>query len=1028
MLFGLTASTMAIAMAASAAQAQDVVVMRKLIAPVASKTGATPTPAPTPTPTPAQTPDASYYSWVVTGWQQQSAACGSQGVETRDVACRRTDGLVADDAKCTGNGSGPKPVASRPATITATCTFKWLTSDFSAPTTSCGTSVRTRDVSCVRSDGSQAPSASCPQPAPAASENTTDYSGCSYAWTTSAWTGPTTRCGTSTETRTVACQRSDGAATTDDRCATAGPRPDASQDVQVTEGCTAAWTTGDYGAPTPACGATTKTRSVTCLRQDGTTVADSQCSGDRPAATAAATDYTACTDGRTPDHPYNWTTGAWTPPSTTCGDATATRAVQCLDESGATAPDASCAGPRPDATRSSHETSGCTFAWTAGDFGAAQPACGATVQTRTVACVRSDGAPAADDSCDASARPSASRPATDVSACTFGWATDAWSDWSTTCGAATRTRSVRCQRSDGVTAPDSSCPAARPETAQNSYQTVGCGLSWSTGDYGAATPACGASVQTRSVSCLRSDGQTVDDAQCAQIGTKPDASKATTDYSTCSYSWQTGAYTAPSTTCGTSTQTRSVTCQRSDGQTVADASCTTAKPETSQTTAQTSGCTYDWSPGAWGAAAPACGASTHARTVTCMRSDGTVAPEPSACTRAKPATSEATTDYSTCSYSWSATNWAGTGGCGDTVAQNRTVTCQRSNGDDVTAANSAAFAYCPKSTMPAATQTITDYSACSYSWKVTNGAWSSTCSSAATRTNAVVCQRQDGTTVNDSYCSAARPATTETQAVYSSCTYAGTYGAPLGTCGWNSRTQTTTLSKCVRSDGADVTTANAAASYAYCAKASTQACTPTLTPVYGAYGTCTPTSQGATTGTETATLTSCQAEDGTSLSPSSCSSSPATTTTSCTITAYNVTAGSYGACTATSSGSSTGTQTAPVTACSVTASDGHGGTVANSLCKAPTQNCNMGLTCGALTKTTNGSTASAWGIDSSGYTKLGTASSVSAAQSICTSAAVGKTAAFLCGFNLEGTSVYTWGSTNTTSLSATNTLYLTTCK
>jgi uncharacterized protein YycO len=138
---------------------------------------------------------------------------------------------------------------------------------------------------------------------------------------------------------------------------------------------------------------------------------------------------------------------------------------------------------------------------------------------------------------------------------------------------------------------------------------------------GWSTPAaCGATTSTRSVTCLRSDGATVADASCTAA--KPATTQPATDYSTCSYAWTSGGWNTPAA-CGPVTQTRSVSCLRSDGTTVADASCPAAKPATTQASTNYSTCSYSFSYSAWGYCSVACGGGTQTRTAACVRSDGT---------------------------------------------------------------------------------------------------------------------------------------------------------------------------------------------------------------------------------------------------------------------------------------------------------------------------------------------------------------------------------------------------------------------
>lgn len=356
------------------------------------------------------------------------------------------------------------------------------------------------------------------------------------------------------------------------------------------------------------------------------------------------------------------------------------------------------------------------------------------------------------------------------------------------------------------------------------------------------------------------------------------------DFSTCTFSWQQGGFPAtctggsgswqysswsPTTGCGSGltqtrtgacvadtdsvTQTQTVTCLRSDGTTVDFNECDRATmPPTTQTCTPTSGfscaeegplsqsttdtstCTYAWNVGAWGASLNTCSASTtQSRSVACLQSDGTSVPD-ALCVNSgsKPATSQTVSDYSTCTYGWKASgfgtcaggsgtwtyaSWSPTSGCG-TVNQTRTsvctanpnsgtqaqlVSCLRSDGATV------ADGLCDASSQPARSQACTPSSvscgapaplsqaltltnACSYSWVGGNwsactggaGMWqytqwtpavgsactnslaqtrSGTCvatSNSGTQSRMVSCQDQNGNVVDSSLCSGtALPAT-----------------------------------------------------------------------------------------------------------------------------------------------------------------------------------------------------------------------------------------------------------------------------
>jgi len=115
------------------------------------------------------------------------------------------------------------------------------------------------------------------------------------------------------------------------------------------------------------------------------------------------------------------------------------------------------------------------------------------------------------------------------------------------------------------------------------------------------------------------------------------------------YSWSTGSWSTCSGPCGTdnATQSRTVTCIASTGESVADSMCTEPKPATTQA-CTASICpppiTYSWIVGDWGVCSGDCGENnaTQSRTVTCIASTGESVAD-SMCTEPKPATTQACT-------------------------------------------------------------------------------------------------------------------------------------------------------------------------------------------------------------------------------------------------------------------------------------------------------------------------------------------------------------------------------------------------
>jgi hypothetical protein len=286
------------------------------------------------------------------------------------------------------------------------------------------------------------------------------------------------------------------------------------------------------------------------------------------------------------------------------------------------------------------------------------------------------------------------------------------------------------------------------------------------------------------------------------------------------HDWTQSGFGSWSSDCDTNaTRTQVVQCKRRfDGKTYGtaaeeDTRCGTGRPAASETSARYGSCSYRYTYTDWSGWSSGCDTNaTRTRTGTCIRSNnGGQAVDDASCTAAsvsKEAVSEKSAQYGSCTYeyrmgAWSAYNST----CSASATRTREVWCQRSNNDRVPDSDCTA----KNLSKPATSESAAQYGGCTYSWAQGGfGAWSSSCSNSATRTQAVWCRRDlDGATVADSSCNAAiRPAASQSSGQYGSCGYSAG-GTPSGWSGWSngcsaSATRTRQY-QCVRSnDGGQI--------------------------------------------------------------------------------------------------------------------------------------------------------------------------------------------------------------------------------
>lgn len=420
------------------------------------------------------------------------------------------------------------------------------------------------------------------------------------------------------------------------------------------------------------------------------------------------------------------------------------------------------------------------------------------------------------------------------------------------CGQVRRAFDPHCERTDGTVMADSDhafCRNDRPDYNdvaagvadalgydRTAVETNACNATdheWVLGAWGPWSSTCSTSaVHTRAVTCKRKfDGALVADSECP--APKPATSEAQAVYSSCSYAAEFGSWGAWSSECSaTSTRSRSVQCRRSNGDIVATSECSSrgvAITPTSETQARYGSCTYSRvNPGSWSSWSSTCSASaSRSRTYQCRRSDGSIVAD-SECTSRGISLSESDSQavYSGCSYNWQTGGWSGwSSGCSASATRTRSVTCRR---DPV--GETVSDSYCTAA-KPATSEVSAQYGSCSYSPVNWSGwsAWSSTCSASATRTQSAQCLRSDGSIVAASECTSRGIALTqsETAAVYHGCASDWVVG---GWSGWSSTCSASAARTrsvyCRRSDGTTVPDAS-------CPTAK-----PATSEVSGQYGGC----------------------------------------------------------------------------------------------------------------------------------------------------------------------------------------------
>ncbi len=230
-------------------------------------------------------------SW--SGWGACSASCGG-GTQTRTRQCQRstdTGASVAVDASQCGGAT----LTESQSCNTGTCySYAWAAGGWGGCSASCGSGSQSRSVYCQRSDGASVSDSLCSGTRPASSQGCSNYGSCGYSWQTGGWGSCSASCGNGSQSRSVWCRRSDGSTVSDSYCG--GGRPSSSTGCSNYGSCGYSWQTGGWGSCQISGGSggtsATKYRSVWCRRSDGASVSGGYCGGGQPASSQGCSRFT----------------------------------------------------------------------------------------------------------------------------------------------------------------------------------------------------------------------------------------------------------------------------------------------------------------------------------------------------------------------------------------------------------------------------------------------------------------------------------------------------------------------------------------------------------------------------------------------------------------------------------------------------------------------------------------------------------------------------------------------------------------
>ena len=562
------------------------------------------------------------YVWRVGDWGRCEGVCG-EGVKRRSGDCvvSGTEIVVRDDL-CDPSA---KPVEEEACYSDIGCEYNWRVSPWTDCNATCGAGVKTRVFHCqVASNQSVVADRHCEnESAPVDRLDCYSERGCEYQWQLGAWSNCSSQCGYGERQRLVTCVvTSNGSFVPPSLCEVNSSRPANHDSCYSETGCTLEWVSGNWSECSAECGSGTRHRDISCvLMENGTRVVESRCGSEsRPAAESACYSERGCV--------FEWSLTGWSQCDSACGWGQREREATCLLTNNQTVVDRNhCQQPEPETSSQCHSEDGCTYLWQYGNWTSCSTDCGIGTSSRDISCLLTNNNTLVDLShCPTDSRPVETASCRDNSGCVFVWASEPWSECSSSCGEGRSTRHISCLLlNNQTTVEDELCLSVslRPAAEQSCYSETGCEFVWQAGDWGACSAVCGGGEREREISCvLTNNGSSVDDSFCEDSSPRP-ATVSVCSEDDCRYEWTVGDWGVcegdNSDSCEGGRKQRPVQCILVNNQSAVENAelCAGDQRPSDSTSCWIEGCQYVWVLGRWGSCSSVCGEGERERDVHC---------------------------------------------------------------------------------------------------------------------------------------------------------------------------------------------------------------------------------------------------------------------------------------------------------------------------------------------------------------------------------------------------------------------------